>query len=38
MNKTKKILIRIVLPALAGLIILLLILLPYGLKKYINDH
>jgi hypothetical protein len=38
MNKTKKILLRFVLPVLLGMILLSLILLPYGLKKYINEH
>ena len=38
MNKTKRIIFKIVLPFLLALILLFLILLPYGLKKYINQH
>ena len=38
MNKAIKIFVRIILPVILGLTLLFLILLPYGLKKYINEH
>lgn len=38
MKRSIKILIYIVLPVFIGLTLLALILLPYGLKRYINEH
>lgn len=38
MNKAIKILLRFVLPVLLGLFLLFLIVLPYGIKRYLNEH
>jgi len=38
MRKAVKILIYLVLPVMAGLMLLALLFLPYGIKRYINNH
>jgi hypothetical protein len=38
MRKAVKVFIRIVLPVILVLILIVLIALPYGIRKYINDH